>query len=203
MSKREKKNGNVIHHIQSARQWLERAEHAVNSERNTRGELDLILAKAEVQLAQEKRCRAAEVSTKIMMYLVRPQSLLTIAVGGAAVCMLLFLNGVPNFQPGVNTVSSLRPTSRIEERAIVSTNNQLAIALPSQDRRDNSEMSRGEIKTVTDSSVSYGPASRANAVAARPAGEPSESVQPQLASVSEQEMRMLMRTAERVLRDTK
>ncbi|HWR56399.1 MAG TPA: hypothetical protein VN462_07815 [Negativicutes bacterium] len=201
--KKFEKNGNVIRHIQSARQWLERAEHAVNSECGTRGELDLILAKAEVQLAQEKRTHAAELSSKVMAFVFRPKRLLFLAMGGLTAGMLLLFNVWPHTAaPGVHTVPIMRPASQAGVPA-GATNNQMAIAPQSQDRRENSEMSRGEIKTATDSSEHLPSAAATNVAITRTVSEPAATVQPQLASVSEQEMRMLMRTAERVLRDAK
>jgi len=201
--KKFEKNGNVIRHIQSARQWLERAEHAVSSECGARGELDLILAKAEVQLAQEKRINAAKLSTKLATFVFRPNSLLVIAMGGLAACMMLVLSVSPNFAPGVNTASILRPASQAGSPAAGATNNQVAIVPQSQDRRENSEMSRGETKVVTDSPEHLPSVAASKVAATRTVSEPAAAAQPQLASVSEQEMRMLMRTAERVLRDAK
>lgn len=198
-------HGNVIRHIQSARQWLERAEHAVKTQCGARGELDLILAKAEVQLAQEKRTPAKELSGRIMTFVFRPQNLLLFAVGGLAACMMLVLYVTPNFAPGAHSASLWRPASQTDSPAGEhgAINKQVAIAPPLPDRRENSDMSRGETKTVTDSFEPLpSPAATSGAVV-RSVSESAATVQPQAASVSEQEMRMLMRTAERVLRDTK
>ena len=201
--KKIEKNGNVIRHIKSARQWLERAEHAVNAECGARGELDLILAQAEVRLAQEKRAQPAALSAKLMTFVFRPKNLLLLALGGLAACMMLVLSATPNFAPGFNTASSLQPAPQTGGPAAGTANNQAAIAPQSQDRRENSEMSRGEIKAVTYSAEPLPSATIPNAAVARTASEPAATAQPQPASVSEQEMRMLMRTAERVLRDAK
>lgn len=42
-------------HLRSARQWLSKAEEAFDKDHNVRGELDLLLAQAELQHAKEKK----------------------------------------------------------------------------------------------------------------------------------------------------
>ena len=43
----------AVQHLAYARRWLERAEHAFGQKRDVRGELDLILAQAEIAHAKE------------------------------------------------------------------------------------------------------------------------------------------------------
>lgn len=43
----------AVKHLAYARRWLERAEHAYGQKRDIRGELDLILAQAEIEHAKE------------------------------------------------------------------------------------------------------------------------------------------------------
>lgn len=53
-------------HLRSARQWLTRAEESFDKESNIRAELDLMLAQAELQHAQEAK-RAGEWRYKYLM----------------------------------------------------------------------------------------------------------------------------------------
>jgi hypothetical protein len=202
MRKTEEKKGNIVRHIQSARQWLERAEHAVNTESAARGELDLILARAEVQLAQEKRSGTAELPAKIITYALRPQNLLAISLGGLAVCVLLIFNTWNNYGQGVNmpAVHLLQSKAQIEVPAARELNTPLAIAPPGQDGRNISEMPRSENKNSFDNPAPSLPYEKSDVAVVRSTGEPAKTVQAQTTSVSEQEIRMLMRTAERVLR---
>lgn len=201
MGKMEEKKGNVVRHIQSARQWLERAEHAVNTECAARGELDLILARAEVQLAQEKRNSTAEMPTKIIAYALRPQNLSAIALGGLAVCVLLTFNIWNNFGQGVNipAVHSFQSKTQIEVSKANELNTSSAIAPPVQDGREISEIPRSESKSTLDNPAPSLPA-KSDAQAVRSTEESVNMVQARTTSVSEQEIRVLMRTAERVLK---
>lgn len=53
--------GKVVSHLRSAQQWLQRAEQAFDSEKDTRGKLDLMLAQAELQHLQESAIKGKSV----------------------------------------------------------------------------------------------------------------------------------------------
>lgn len=206
MKKPEEKKGNIVRHIQSARQWLEHAEHAVKSERSARGDLDLILARAEVQLAQEKRSSEAEMPSRIMAFAFRPQNMLFIALGGIAVSVLLIFNMWHNSAQGVNMYAAYsgKGKASAEFSAPKDVNAPTASALPVAEKQG-IEAVPGEAKN--DSTENHAPLllpSKNDAAAAQPVIEPATTVaHAQPTSVSEQEIRVLMRTAERVLKDTK
>lgn len=214
MRKMEEKKGKIVRHIQSARQWLERAEHAVNSESSARGELDLILAKAEVQLAQEKRSCAAELPAKIMAYVLRPKSILTIALGGVAASMLFIPYLWMHFSQDVNmpVVHSFQTKIQLEAPAIPALYAPSEITMPHYDSLGNSQIPQGEQKEASKSPAPLLPVTKGHTVVAQSTAEPVDAVQSpktsvqttsaQPMSVSEQEIRMLMRTAERVLKST-
>lgn len=206
MGKIEEKKGNIVRHIQSARQWLERAEHAVNTERSARGDLDLLLARAEVQLAQEKRSADTEIPSRIMAYVLRPQNMLFIALGGMAVSILLIFNMWHNPMQGVNMYAAFagKNKSATEFSASRDLNRPVANALPAPGKQGNEEFP-GETRNET--SENHAPllhTTKSDSAVVQPVEEPVPvAAQSQPTSVSEQEIRVLMRTAERVLKDTK
>lgn len=53
--------GKVVSHLRSAQQWLHRAEQAFDSEKDTRGKLDLMLAQAELQHLHESTIKGKSV----------------------------------------------------------------------------------------------------------------------------------------------
>ena len=53
--------GKVVSHLRSAQQWLHRAEQAFDSEKDTRGKLDLMLAQAELQHLHESAIKGKSV----------------------------------------------------------------------------------------------------------------------------------------------
>lgn len=204
MRKHEEKKGHIVRHIQSARQWLERAEHAVNTERATRGELDLILAKAEVQLAQEKRSSAKEMPHQIMTYVFRPQNMFALGLGGLAVCVLLIFNMWHNFgqDAKIPAAHSLQNKTQYEVPAAMEANTPSAMVSSLEEGQENSGIPPGKNQGPSDDSASFLPAAKSNTTAVRSVSEPAAMVQPQTTPVSEQEIRMLMRTAERALKNT-
>jgi len=52
----------MVNHVRSAQKWLNRAEQAFESEKNTRGKLDLMLAQAEMQHLHESAVKGKSFS---------------------------------------------------------------------------------------------------------------------------------------------
>ena len=50
-----KKRQEVRHHISAAKDWLNQAEDSINLENDVRGDLNLMLAQAELKRAQETK----------------------------------------------------------------------------------------------------------------------------------------------------
>lgn len=181
----------VIWHIKSARQWLERAERAFDEESPARGELDLILARAEVQHAQEKRTFAFPV--KLMMYAFRNKKTWGIALGGGVLSVLLltYAGTYASRHMDMVTLHSVKPKTQLEIPATV-------ILRPTSPLATSSETSKAYPEVVHEEQAKVS----GNAAHSLPSVQNTVSYAEARTPVSEAEMRMLTRTAERVLKST-
>jgi hypothetical protein len=202
MKKMEETKRRMKRHIRSAQQWLDRAERAFDAESPTRGELDLLLARAEMQHAQEKQNGSPKLSEKSIMFISRYKKIL----GGLAgvVVMLYLLSYAWTFtgQPaGISAAHSFQPNKQLEAPAPLRINVSSS-ATPLADTRkiisespnaDKADTSENEVAVIVNSNTS---AVRSNTVQGSVVQTQSKTL------VSEAELRMLMRTAERALKST-
>ena len=81
------KNRNTFrHHIRAAREWLGRAENSLDKENDIRGDLNLMLAQAELQRAKESKGLAAKPSWWARL---APVAMAMLLVGGCFACFRL------------------------------------------------------------------------------------------------------------------
>jgi|GEM_PF-3838777 len=195
MKKQDGTKKHVMWHIKSARQWLDRAERAFDSESPTRGELDLILARAEVQHAQEKRTFLA----------FRNKNTWGLALGGGVLCALLFTYAGTFVGQHVDlALHAVEPKTQIE----IPVKSMLTPATPmvasSENRKSYPPVVQEEQTNVLENAGHSMPSGQNNVIT-----ETSETVRQTASSaefrtpVSESEMRMLTRTADRILKSTK
>ncbi|MDU2063696.1 MAG: hypothetical protein E6713_02550 [Sporomusaceae bacterium] len=78
--------GKISAHLRSAQKWLHRAEQAFESEKDTQGKLNLMLAQAELQHIQEKTIQQKTFSWKKQLAAFSLAALLvSVGIGGAYV----------------------------------------------------------------------------------------------------------------------
>jgi hypothetical protein len=204
MKKMEESKRGTIRHIRSAQQWLDRAERAFDAESPTRGELDLILARAEMQHAQEKHSGSPILLAKSIMFISRRKKILG-GLAGVAVAALYLLSYAWTFtgQPaGISTAHSFQPNKRLETPATLPINVSSSVTPLADTRKMMAESPKIDKAGASENEVVVIPSVKSNASAVR-----SEPVQESVAKaqsmlVSEAELRILMRTAERALKNT-
>ena len=99
------KNRNTFrHHIRAAREWLGRAENSLDKENDIRGDLNLMLAQAELQRAKESKGLAAKPSWWARL---APVAMAMLLVGG---CFAFFRLE----QPATAPLTANPPASAIQ-----------------------------------------------------------------------------------------
>ena len=64
-------SGDIVKRVQAVRKWLEKAEHSYSSHKEITGEINLIMAQAEMQ-----RLNETHKNSKVRRWMLRPWALL-------------------------------------------------------------------------------------------------------------------------------
>jgi hypothetical protein len=205
MKKMEETKRRMKRHIRSAQQWLDRAERAFDAESPTRGELDLLLARAEMQHAQEKQNGSPKLSEKSIMFISRYKKILG-GLAGVVVVTLYLLSYAWSFneQPaGISAAHSFQPNKQLETPAPLRINVSSSATPLADTRKIISESPNADKAGTSENEVAVITPVNSNASAVRSDTVQGSVVQTQSKTlVSEAELRMLMRTAERALKST-
>ncbi|MDF2563951.1 MAG: hypothetical protein K0Q53_346 [Massilibacillus sp.] len=101
-------------HVKAAKAWLGRAEQSFDKEQNIRGELDLMLAQAELKRAQESRVENKKQYNKYRLI----HSILAACIAGLVVVVGFsgweFLNG----KPAINTFSHVNKVEQVNNEIL-------------------------------------------------------------------------------------
>lgn len=184
----------AVQHLAYARRWLEQAEHAFGQKRDVRGELDLLLAQAEIEhakeMSQRRRPRFWLVALRHAVALLLAVTMVGAGTWGA----LLWLH-----QP---VPAAPAPTDAANSHAV------LPAPAPAPDHVTG--MAAGSPPTVAApvpaavSAAISSPAAPVPAKTSEPAYQPATAAHhdsaASAAAVSPQEMRQLLRTADKALR---
>ena len=191
----------LYNHIRAAKEWLERAENSLTEEQDLRGDLNLMLARAELQRAVE---------TKEPKFLAARKIISQIAAVGVAGCLAFVLTGMSNGSAPkeaevVAESESVLPAPdeviRIEAKAGSVEPPDFAVATP-ENVGETSERMIGDVEEMTEPSAEE--QSKKEFVAeviesekiSPPVEEPVKQVAPPSA-----EMQRLMQSAGKLLRE--
>lgn len=197
---------NIIWHIKSARQWLERAEQAFDAESPTRGELDLILARAEVQHAQEKRSSPFALPSRLLVNVFRHKKILGVALGGIllGVPLISYTGSYFNQNTGIPVIHSLKPRIQLEIPATLMLRPSTPLVASSETLTASSEVLHEKQVDISKTSAGNPTSIQNNVYTAIPQSVQQAVFQAETKNfVSEEEVRMLTRMADRALKNTK
>lgn len=134
--------GNMFRHLRSARQWLTRAEESFDKNSAIRGELDLLLAQAELQHAREtSRSRLAWYRALPLHYAISLGLAIAVMASGAgaywaasqhAAVPIPLAGQAPLPPAAVQTVDAVAttPVSAEDSRPVVPATGSAAVAAP-------------------------------------------------------------------------
>lgn len=184
----------AVQHLAYARRWLERAEHAFGQKRDVRGELDLILAQAEIEHAKE------------MGQMDRPRFLLTALRHTAALFLAVALVGAGTW----GALLWLHQPAPSSPAPVDAANSSVVVAQPVNEPGRTTAASTPTAAPAAASVQAAAPAAIPSPAAPVPARTSEPAYQPTAAhhdnaasataAVSPQEMRQLLRTADKALR---
>jgi hypothetical protein len=200
MREKDETKGKIVRHIRAARQWLDQAEQSFDTEKLVRGELDLLLARAEVQHAQERKCQAPTFLVKLAMVVLRRKKMLGFAVGGMLVVILpmLYVSTFGQRQMTISAAYSFQPKTQLEIPAVIKPQSASAIVRSADIQTIAIDAKKMEKLDEAESKAVVAPVSM-NSVIPTSAKSGQDTAR---ASATDEELRMLMRTAERVLKST-